>query len=54
MRCAIFGAFSSDVELRVGYFSNAPLRSQIVPDIESGRVLALDWLEAVRAASKTD
>jgi len=54
MRCAIFGAFTSAVELRVGYFGDAPLRSQIVPDIESGRVLAQDWLEAVRAASKDD
>jgi len=54
MRCATFGAFTSDVELRVDYFGDAPLRSQIVPDIESARVLAQDWLDAVRTASKDD
>ena len=52
MRCAIFGTFTSAVELRVGYFGDAPLRSQTVPDIESARVLAQDWLGAVRAAAK--
>jgi len=54
MRCAIFDAFTSAVELRVGYFGDAPLQSQIVPDIESARVLSQHWLEAVRAASKDD
>jgi hypothetical protein len=54
MRCAIFGAVTFDVELRIGYFGDAPLRSQIVPDIQSARGLAQDWLEAMRAASKDD
>jgi len=54
MRCAIFGAVTIDVELRIGYFGDAPLRSQIVPDIQSARGLAQDWLEAMRAASKDD
>ena len=52
MRCAIFRAFTSEVELRVGYFGDTPLQSQMVPDIESARVLAQNWLHAVRAAAK--
>ena len=40
------------VELRVGYFGDSPLRSQMMPDIESARVLAKDWLDAARAAAK--
>lgn len=54
MRCAIYGAFTSDVELRLGHFGDAPLRSLIVPDIDSARLLAQDWLEAVRAASNPE
>ena len=52
MRCAIFDAFTSAVELRVGYFGDAPVQSQIVPDTESARVLAHYLLGAVRAATK--
>jgi hypothetical protein len=37
------------VELRVGYFGDPPLHSQIVADIESARTLAETWLGALRA-----
>jgi hypothetical protein len=37
------------VELRVGYFGDPPLYSQIVADIESARTLAQVWLGALRA-----
>ena len=40
-------ASPSGVELRVGY-ADAPLHSQIVPDIESARVLARHWLDGMR------
>ena len=49
LTCAMFGP---GVELRVGYFGDSPLRSQMMPDIESARVLAKDWLDAVRTAAK--
>jgi hypothetical protein len=52
LRCAMFDASGFGVELRVGYFSDSPLRSQMMPDIESARVLAQSWLDAVRAAAK--
>jgi hypothetical protein len=52
LRCAIFDASSPGVELRVGYFGDSPLRSQMMPDIESARVLAKDWLDAARATAK--
>ena len=52
LRCAMFDASGSDVELRVGYFGDSPLRSQMMPDIESARVLAKGWLDAARAAAK--
>ena len=51
LTCAIFDASGPGVELRVGYFGESPLRSQMMPDIESARVLAKDWLEAVRTAA---
>jgi hypothetical protein len=51
LTCAVFGASTSDVELRVGYFTDAPLHSQIVTDIESARVLASNWLDALRAGA---
>jgi hypothetical protein len=50
----MFSASTSGVELQVAYFVDAPLHSQIMPDIESARVLSQHWLEAVRAASKDD
>ena len=52
LTCAIFDASGPGVELRVGYFGDSPLRSQMMPDIESARVLAQSWLDAARAAAK--
>ena len=52
LRCAMFDASGPGIELRVGYFGDPPLRSQMMPDIESARVLAKDWLDAARAAAK--
>ena len=52
LTCAMFDASGPGVELRVGYFGDSPLRSQMLPDIDSARVLAQDWLDAVRAAAK--
>ena len=52
LRCAVFDASGSGVELRVGYFGDPPLRSQMMPDIESARVFAKDWLDAARAAAR--
>ena len=52
LRCAMFDASGPGVELRVGYFGDSPLRSQMMPDIESARVLAQSWLDAARAAAK--
>jgi hypothetical protein len=49
LTCAIFAALASGVELQVGYFVDAPLHSQLMPDIESARLLAQAWLDAVRA-----
>ena len=48
LRCAMFDASGPGVELRVGYFGDPPLRSQMMPDIESARVLAQNWLASVR------
>jgi hypothetical protein len=50
----MFDASSPGVELRVGYFGDSPLRSQMMPNIESARVLAKDWLDVVRAAAAED
>ena len=52
LTCAMFDASNRGVELRVGYFGDSPLRSQMMPDIASARVLAQSWLDAVRAAAK--
>ena len=52
LTCAMFDASGPGVELRVGYFGESPLRSQMMPDIESARVLAQSWLDAARAAAK--
>ena len=52
LRCAMFDASGPGVELRVGHFGDPPLRSQMMPDIESARVLAQSWLDAARAAAK--
>jgi hypothetical protein len=49
LTCAMFGGPTSGVELRLGYLVDTPLHSRMVPDIESGRVLAQNWLDAVRA-----
>ena len=48
LTCAMFDASGPGVELRVGYFGASPLQSQMMPDIESARVLANDWLDDVR------
>ena len=50
LTCAIFRASAYGVELRVGYFIDVPLHAQIMRDIKSARVLAKNWLHAVRAA----
>ena len=52
LTCAMFDSSGPCVDLRVGYLGDLPLRSQMVADIESARVLAKDWLDAVRAAAK--
>jgi len=52
LTCAMFDASGRGVELRMGYFGDSPLRSQMMPDIASARVLAQSWLDAVRAAAK--
>jgi len=52
LRCAVFDASGPGVELRVGHFGDPPLRSQMMPDISSARVLAQSWLDAARAAAK--
>ena len=52
LTCAMFDASGPGVELRVGYFSDSPLRSQMMPDIESARVLAQRWLDTARPAAK--
>jgi hypothetical protein len=49
LTCSIFDASASGVELRVGYFTDSPLHSQVAADIESARALARDWLRAMRA-----
>ena len=51
LTCAIFGASAEGVELRVGYLVDMPLHSQMMRDIDSARVLAQAWLDAVRAAA---
>ena len=52
LACAMFDASGPGVELRVGYLGDSPLRSQMMPDIASARVLAQSWLDAARAAAK--
>ena len=52
LACAMFDASGPGVELRVGYFGDPPLRSQMMPDLASARVLAQSWLDAARAAAK--
>ena len=52
LTCAMFDASGPGIELRVGYLGDSPLRSQMMPDIESARVLAQGWLDAARAAAK--
>jgi len=48
----MFDASGPGVELRVGYLGDSPLRSQMMPDIDSARVLAQEWLDNVRAAAE--
>ena len=52
LTCAMFDASGPGVELRVGYVVDVPLHSQKLRDIDSARVLAQDWLDAVRAAAE--
>jgi len=47
LTCAIFAASGDGVELRVGYFGGVPLHSQMLRDIESARVLAKNWRDAL-------
>ena len=54
LTCAILDASGPGVELRIGYFGDSPLRSQMMPDIESARVVAKDWLDVMRAAAAED
>ena len=50
----MFDASVPGVELRVGYLGDSPLRSQMMPDIDSARVLAQEWLDNVRAAAESN
>ena len=52
LTCAMFDASCPGVDLRVGYLGDSPLRSKMMPDIESARLLAQSWLDAVRAAAR--
>ena len=52
LTCAMFDASGPGAELRVGYLGDTPLRSQMMPDLKSARLLAKDWLDATRAAAK--
>ena len=54
LACAMFDADGPGVELRVGYLGDSPLRSQMMPDIDSARVLAQEWLDNVRAAAESN
>ena len=54
LACAMFDASGPGVELRVGYLGDSPLRSQMMPDIDSARVLAQEWLDNVRAAAESN
>ena len=51
LMCAMFSDSTSGIELRLGYSVDSPLHRRMVPDIESGRVLAQNWLDSVRAAA---
>ena len=51
LTCAMFDGSGPGVDLTVGYLGDSPLRSQMMPDIESARVLAQSWLDAARAAA---
>ena len=51
LACSIFAVGTTGVELRVGYAGEPPLRLQMVADIDSARVLAKQWLDAVRVAN---
>ena len=51
LTCAIFSDGRVGVELRVGYFCDAPLHSQPVADMDSARALAKQWLDDVRVGS---
>ena len=51
LACSIFAAGTTGVELRVGYVGDPPLRLQVVADIDSARILAKQWLDAVRVGN---
>ena len=51
LACSIFAVGTTGVELRVGYIGEPSLRSQVVADIDSARVLAKQWLNAVRVGN---
>jgi len=52
LTCAVFAGFTSGVELRVGFFVDSLLHSRMMPDNESARALAQNWLDAMRLAAK--
>jgi hypothetical protein len=52
LTCGIFGASSYAVELRVGYCADVPLYSQEMRDIDSARMLAKEWLRALRGCCR--
>ena len=54
LTCAIFAASDESVELRVGYFVDVPLHSQPMRDIESARIRAKDWLDALRGRGEIE
>jgi hypothetical protein len=51
LTCSVFDVFTAGVELRVGYFLDAPLHSEMVADIQAARALAQNWLTAMRHGS---
>jgi hypothetical protein len=51
LACAIFSPSQCGVELRIGYSLDVPLHSRMMRDVDSARVLAQSWLDAVRAAT---
>ena len=51
LTCAVFGASTSGLELRVGYLLDVPLHSEKVANIHAARALAQNWLTAMRGGT---